>query len=88
MTTRLHPDLGAFKAIPTGADDGDMLINAAGVAEIARRTGTAKGRAFYRAYVAMWRRTQGQPAAKGEREMQCMRAGIAAAATAPSEVPK
>lgn len=85
--TRLHPDFGLKKAVLSGDPDEGYICNAAMAAELARRAGTPKGTAFYRAFAAEWRKTEGWPLSNHDRDLRCMRAGRAAAAVAPSLEP-
>lgn len=82
--TRLHPDFGARKAREI---DGETYVNGAVVVELARLSGTPEGRAFYRAYTAAWRKSEGQPLARGERELRCIQVAMSAIGKAVTFVP-
>ena len=71
--TPLFPDLGAPKLFEAGGMD---LLNAAGVLELAKRSGTAQSMAFLKAFNAEWRRLDGQPMTDKARQNTAMRAAI------------
>lgn len=73
--TRLHPDFGPRKAREF---DGEAYVNGATIAEVSRLSGTPRGLAFYRAYTAAWRKTEGQPLSQIDREHHCIKAAMAA----------
>jgi hypothetical protein len=71
--TKLHPDLGAPRAIAAPVDGG-IAVNIAAVVQMIREGDTPQCRAAYRHFTAAWRKLEGQPITDKAREWQAFEA--------------
>ena len=60
------------------AVDGGWICNVAGVVEIAKNSGTDRGRFLYREFQRAWRASEGSPTTAQQRELSCFQSAWSA----------
>ena len=73
LTFPVAPDLGPVKTVNDDSVEGGVLINVAGVVELARNGRTPQARRIYREFCKTWDVVKDGPGTEGDKQFMALR---------------